>query len=489
MRIITLIFLVLFTMCAEAQRYPPSGGGGCSTYSNQAALPGSATDGTCAVTLDAHTFWLYDLGLTSWLVVGTGGSTVTSLGAFGSSPNANGGSISSNVLTLQPADATHPGGVTTGSQTFGGAKTFSSIVLSTPLAVGSGGTGASSLANFTDSSAGADGITVTGGSAALVVATSIAQAGATGSQSGYLKSADWTTFNNKQAAGSYITALTGDVTASGPGSAVASLAATSNSTLATLSGLTSASALATVGTITSGTWNGTTVAINYGGTGQTTANLAFNALSPMTTLGDIEYENSTPIGARLAGNTTSTKEFLTQTGTGSVSAAPAWGTIANTDLSGITNTQLSGSAAITNANLATMAANTVKANITGSPATPTDSTLTALIDADIGSTQGDILYRGSSAWSVLAPGTSGFALTTGGASANPSFSLLSIAGGGTGQTTANNALNALLPSQTGDSGLVLGTNGTNSSWVSPPAGTKNYLASYTASTSSGAINA
>lgn len=45
-----------------------------------------------------------------------------------------------------------------------------------------------------------------------------------GSTNGYLSSADWTTFNSKQAAGNYITALTGDVTASGPGSSAATLA-------------------------------------------------------------------------------------------------------------------------------------------------------------------------------------------------------------------------------------------------------------------------
>ncbi len=41
----------------------------------------------------------------------------------------------------------------------------------------------------------------------------------------------------------------------------------------------------------------------------------------------------------------------------------------------------------------------------------------------------------------------------------------SIAKGGTGQTTATNALNALLPSQTGNSGKVAGTDGVNVSWV------------------------
>ena len=47
---------------------------------------------------------------------------------------------------------------------------------------------------------------------------------ASASQTGYLSSTDWSTFNSKQAAGNYITALTGNVTASGPGSATATIA-------------------------------------------------------------------------------------------------------------------------------------------------------------------------------------------------------------------------------------------------------------------------
>lgn len=41
---------------------------------------------------------------------------------------------------------------------------------------------------------------------------------------------------------------------------------------------------------------------------------------------------------------------------------------------------------------------------------------------------------------------------------------LTVANGGTGQTTANAAVNALLPSQTGNSGKYLTSNGTNTSW-------------------------
>lgn len=76
------------------------------------------------------------------------------------------------------------------------------------------------------------------------------------------------------------------------------------------------------------------VGIANGGTGQSSANAGFNALSPMTTLGDIEYENATPAAARLAGNTTTTTEFLSQTGNGTISAAPSWAQPGFSNLSG-----------------------------------------------------------------------------------------------------------------------------------------------------------
>lgn len=46
--------------------------------------------------------------------------------------------------------------------------------------------------------------------------------------------------------------------------------------------------------------------------------------TPLTTLGDIIYENATPAPARLAGNTSTTLAVLTQTGNGTISAAPVW---------------------------------------------------------------------------------------------------------------------------------------------------------------------
>ena len=47
---------------------------------------------------------------------------------------------------------------------------------------------------------------------------------------------------------------------------------------------------------------------------------------------------------------------------------------------------------------------------------------------------------------------------------------LAVASGGTGQTTANDALNALLPSQAGASGKILQSDGTNTSFVPASAG-------------------
>src|ERR1019366_8991765 len=46
--------------------------------------------------------------------------------------------------------------------------------------------------------------------------------------------------------------------------------------------------------------------------------------NPMTTLGDLVYENSTPVAARLAGNTNNYKRFLESIGSGGVATAPLW---------------------------------------------------------------------------------------------------------------------------------------------------------------------
>lgn len=65
-----------------------------------------------------------------------------------------------------------------------------------------------------------------------------------------------------------------------------------------------------------------------------------------------------------------------------------------------------------------------------------------------------------------------------------STATLPIGSGGTGQTTANAALNALLPSQTSNSGKYLTTDGSNTSWATAggsggwSAGANLYLSNY-----------
>jgi hypothetical protein len=73
-------------------------------------------------------------------------------------------------------------------------------------------------------------------------------------------------------------------------------------------------------------------AISQGGTGQTSKAAAFDALSPNSTLGDLTYHNGTN-NVRLAGNTSATKKYLSQTGNSTISAAPAWSQPACGDLS------------------------------------------------------------------------------------------------------------------------------------------------------------
>ncbi|MGO4819258.1 hypothetical protein ACEN2H_12740, partial [Flavobacterium sp. W22_SRS_FP1] len=75
---------------------------------------------------------------TDWVSQASAGSTIT-VGSIGGSSNANGATIdTSGVLNLTPADATNGGVVTTGNQTFAGAKTFSSDLAVNGLKIGRG---------------------------------------------------------------------------------------------------------------------------------------------------------------------------------------------------------------------------------------------------------------------------------------------------------------------------------------------------------------
>jgi hypothetical protein len=105
--------------------------------------------------------------------------------------------------------------------------------------------------------------------------------------------------------------------------------------------------------------------------------------NPMTTLGDLIYEDATPAATRLAGNITTVKQYLSQTGTGTASAAPVWSQISASDLSNGTT----GSGALvldTSPTLVTPALGTpvsgTLTNCTGLPATGVVNTAVTLSD-------------------------------------------------------------------------------------------------------------
>jgi hypothetical protein len=103
--------------------------------------------------------------------------------------------------------------------------------------------------------------------------------------------------------------------------AMGALTETDDTNITLTLGGTPASALLKSVSITVG-WTGS-LAPGRGGTGITTF-----------TLGDTLYSSAANTLAKLAGNTTATKEYLSQTGTGTVSAAPAWSAIAGADVGG-----------------------------------------------------------------------------------------------------------------------------------------------------------
>lgn len=77
--------------------------------------------------------------------------------------------------------------------------------------------------------------------------------------------------------------------------------------------------------------------------------------------------------------------------------------------------------AVTPAKLAPSANLTIRSNISGGSASPADNTLTNILDAVFGSTQGQVICRGASGWETITGGTSGYALSGNGAGACPSY--------------------------------------------------------------------
>lgn len=147
-----------------------------------------------------------------------------------------------------------------------------------------------------------------------------------------------------------------------------------------------------------------TLPIGNGGTGQITASAAFNALSPITTTGDLIYGSGVNTASRLGIGTTG--QVLTVVG-----GVPAWSTVAD--------------------NVSSFSAGTT--GLTPSTATTGAITLAGTLVAANGGTGqssytiGDILYASSTtALSKLAGVATGNALISGGVGAAPSWGKIDL---------------------------------------------------------------
>ena len=428
----------------------PVQGGGVPIYATISSFPAGSTPGQLAVAADTGS--LYEWNGSAWVLEATPGSTVTMIGTFGSTPNADGGVIASNTLTLEPADGTHPGGVSTGTQTFAGQKTFSTGLTGTLTGSASLNVLTSALGNLTD--AGTDGISVTGGTGAVVGNVSIAQLAASASQNGYLSSTDWNTFNNKasaftvtapityvanvlgitqattstngylsstdwntfngkQAAGNYITALTGDGTASGPGSAAFTLA-TVNSNVGSFGSSSSVGSFTVNGKGLVTAASNTAIQIAESQVTNLTSDLA-SKLTATLTSGDIFVGNGSNVATAVAmsgdatlANTGALTLATVNSNVGTFASVTVNGKGLVTAAANLTGDVTSSSAATTIAagavtlgKMANLAANSIIGNNTGSPATPIALTVSQ-VNTLLGTlsnpmtTLGDVIYGGAS---------------------------------------------------------------------------------------------
>lgn len=282
-----------------------------------------------------------------------------------------------------------------------------------------------------------------------------------------------------------------DITASDITSAAALTRTDDANVTLTLGGSPSTALLAAT-SITAG-WSGQ-LSIARGGTGQTSANAALNAFLPSQggNSGKVlstDGSNTSWISAGSAGTVTSVSitapaAGITQSGSPVTTSGAITLALAD-DLAALEG--LSGTGIAKRTGVSTWALQSTVGTTDGGTGLSTATT-------------GDLLYAsGANTWASRAIGTSGQVLTVSGGvptwqttsgtgtvtsvavtssdlsvGGSPittsgtitlSLNTVGIGSGGTGQTTANGALNALLPSQGGNSGKVLSTDGSNTYWI------------------------
>lgn len=202
--------------------------------------------------------------------------------------------------------------------------------------------------------------------------------------------------------------------------------------------------------------------VAYGGTGITSY-----------ALGDMLYATATTTLAKLSGNTTATKKWLSQTGTGSVSAAPAWAVVTSADISDATSTNTVSRVVIRDAS-GNFAAGTITASLTGNVTgnvtgalTGNASTATALATGRTIAITGDLTYTSPSfdgTGNVTAAGTLATVnINTGAFGSSTAIPVITV--NGKGLVTAVSTAAVIAPAGT-LSGTTLSSNVVTSSLTS-----------------------
>jgi hypothetical protein len=135
----------------------------------------------------------------------------------------------------------------------------------------------------------------------------------------------------------------------------------------------------------------------------------------------ITSDGTSKIVLGVAGTSVGSIDFKNAT-SGTINLAPptgALGTVSVVLPLGGTLATLAGSESLTNKKLGSLTSNGY-VTTSGGDGTLSISSASGILDS-IGSTRGQIIYRGASGWAVLSPGTSGQLLKTNGASADPSW--------------------------------------------------------------------
>ncbi len=447
MKRLLLFVLLLFTGLTYGSSilFTGSGGGGITKYANFAALPVTCADGDVAVTIDTGIIYVCESNV--WMPSAGPGAPL-SLGTFdGNTVDAKGASIAANVLYMQSADATHPGEVNVSTQTFAGAKTFSTSVAS-PLFNVSGagvcsvklpGAGATTYNFNLPDTAGTSGYFLTSGggvSAPMTwtdpstLALSLAAFGSTPNANGLTLT---TNVLNMEPA---------DATHPGGVSIAAQTFGGSKTFAAATSiapGSVSLPGLYLSTDTTTGIYRPGVDQFNIGVSGAAVANFGTSGLA----VTGLFTATSTVQGTRLISTIATGTAPLTVSSTTRVSNL-------NVDTSGqadtVATTQVSNNASYfplmvsssTNSNQAP----DLGTGLTFNPSTNTMST-TTFVGALTGTASGNTTYTANNhgvvvsgsgnAMTVIAPNAStAFPLVSGGASADPAWALLGVAGGGTG---------------------------------------------------------